>query len=115
MADQVETLMLKAGMPTVAEARTKLNQAIDRARQRRTVALKVIHGYGSSGSGGVLRGAVRRSLRKRKKEGKIRAFAAGEDWSIYNETVREILDACPQLERDPDLNRYNEGVTIVLL
>jgi len=27
----------------------------------------------------------------------------------------KILGECPQLDRDPDLNKYNEGITIVLL
>ena len=71
--------------------------------------------FTTGGVGGSLKDAIRRSLRKRKKEGRIRAFAAGENWGVFEETVRQILDECPERAKDRDLNGYNEGITIVLL
>ena len=115
MAQNVRTVLLKEGLPTVAEARARLNAEIQQAKQAGVCALKIVHGYGSSGTGGSLRDAIRASLRKRRKEGKISAFVAGEQWSPFDETARVVLQACPALERDPDLGRYNEGITIVLL
>ena len=106
---------VKEGLPTVAEGRRRLATELDKARGAHAVAVKVIHGYGSRGVGGALREAIRRSLAKRKKEGRIRAFVAGEKWDLFDPAAREILDACPELARDPDLNRYNEGITVVLL
>lgn len=107
--------MLKEGRPTVEQARARLNAALDRAAKSGVTALKLVHGYGSSGFGGALRDAIRRSLRKRVKEGVIQCFVAGESWSVFDDDARRLLDACPELGRDPDLNRYNEGVTFVLL
>jgi hypothetical protein len=115
MAAAVYIAHIKAGMPTVDQARKRLAAELDKARASGAVAMKVIHGYGSTGIGGALREAVRRSLQKRKKEGRIRAFVAGEKWDIFDPTAREVLEACPDLARDNDLNRYNEGVTLVLL
>ena len=115
MAQKVAVVSVKAGMPTVEEARAKLKTEIDKARQAGTAALKIIHGYGSTGVGGRLRGAIRKSLRKRKKEGLIRCFVAGEEWDIFAESTRLVLEECPELRRDPDLGRYNEGITVVLL
>jgi hypothetical protein len=111
----VREVRLKEGMPTAEQARAHLLAELDRARQQGVVVLKLIHGYGSSGRGGKLRDAIRRSLRKRQKEKKIRAFVPGEAWGIFNEAARDVLDACPDLARDRDLNGYNEGITIVLL
>ena len=115
MRAPVLQLNLKQGMPTVAEARQRLNQTLQQARTSGVVAIKIIHGYGSSGVGGALREAIRRSLTKRRKEGSIRAFAAGEKWDSFEPTSQQILAEVPSLARDPDLNRYNEGITIVLL
>ena len=115
MANRLGVVTLKAGMPTVEEARARLKSEIDGARQSGLIALKIIHGYGSSGVGGSLKHAVRRSLRKRVKEGQIRAFVGGEEWDIFEERTREILEECPELAKDRDLRGYNEGITIVLL
>ncbi len=115
MSAVIHVVHIKEGFPTVAEARQRLAAALDKARSVGATTVKVVHGYGSTGVGGALREALRRSLAKRKKEGRIRAFVAGEKWDLFDPAAREILDACPDLARDPDLNRYNEGITIVLL
>lgn len=114
-ASALYVVNIKAGLPGVEEARRLLAGEMARARAAGASAMKIIHGYGSTGQGGTLREAIRRSLRKRKKEGAIRAFAVGEKWDLFDPAAREILEACPELARDPDLNRYNEGITIVLL
>lgn len=108
-------VLIKEGLPTVAEGRQRLLAAIEEGRAKGYRLLKLIHGYGSSGAGGALKDALRSSLRRRKKEGKIQNFIAGEEWSIFNEAVRQILNDFPQLDRDQDLNQGNEGVTLVLL
>jgi hypothetical protein len=115
MADKVRVFTVKAGMPSVEEARSRLNAEIDKAKRSGTVVLKVVHGYGSSGVGGALRDAVRRSLQKRRKEGKIRAFVIGEKWTVFEEAARQLLEECPELNKDPDLDGYNEGIVLVLL
>ena len=115
MANRIGVVTLKAGMPTVEEARARLKSEIDKAKKSGKIAMKIIHGYGSSGVGGSLRGAIRKSLRKRMKEGKIRSFVVGEKWDIFEESTRQILDECPELRKDRDLGRYNEGITVVLL
>ena len=115
MANRLGVVALKAGMPTVEEARARLKSEIDGARQSGLIALKIIHGYGSSGVGGSLKHAIRKSLRKRVKERQIRSFVGGEEWDIFEERTREILEECPELGKDRDLRGYNEGITIVLL
>jgi hypothetical protein len=115
MPSKLRTIMLKEGRPTVADARARLNAEMESARRGGIVALKIIHGYGSSGVGGALKDAIRASLRKRRKEGRIRAFITGEQWDSLDETSRMLIETCPELGRDSDLGRYNEGITLVLL
>jgi hypothetical protein len=111
----VATFNIEASLPTLDEARRTLIQEIKRARGRGHRVLKIIHGYGSSGQGGVLQTGLRKSLRLRRKEGEIRDFVAGEDFTIFNRTTLAILEAVPELRADPDLNATNEGVTLIWL
>jgi len=111
----IRTFNVEAGLPTLDEARRLVIAEIKRARRECVKVLKVIHGYGSSGTGGKLRVGLRKSFGLRKKERVIRDFIAGEDFSIFNDTVLALLEAVPELRGDPDLNATNEGVTIVWL
>ncbi len=106
---------LKADRPSLEEARRRLGAALDGARREGCAAVKLIHGYGSSGVGGVLRDGIRASLRKRRKKGQVRTFISGEDWSIFDSTTRGLLEAWPELRRDVDLDRGNEGITVAVL
>jgi hypothetical protein len=111
----IRTFNVEAGLPTLDEARLLVIEEIKRARRDGARVLKVIHGYGSSGTGGKLCVGLRKSFGLRKREGVIKDFIAGEDFSIFNDTVLALLEAAPELRGDPDLNATNEGVTIVWL
>jgi hypothetical protein len=106
---------LEQGLPTLEEARRRLLDEIEAAHQRGARLLKVIHGYGSSGSGGVLCAGIRRSLRLRVKEGKAVTLIPGERFSSDAHETRELLQRHPGLRGDRDLNRGNPGITIVEL
>ncbi len=115
MGKTVEVLNIKGDMPTVEEARRRLLDAIKSARARGVQVIKVIHGYGSSGVGGQLRPALRKSLARRRKEGLVKEFIIGEAWSAFDERTRACLEQHPSLRSDPDLDRSNEGMTIVVM
>jgi len=106
---------LEAGMPTVENARIKLDQALRTAKARRTAALKIIHGYGSTGKGGAIKRDVQQFLAQKKRAGQIKGYVAGENFSPFSAQARELIDRCPQLTRDSDYSRGNDGITIVLL
>ena len=115
MPEKVRTINLKEDLPTVEEARKQLINELILAKRQGVSALKLIHGYGSSGVGGKIKDGIRRSLALRKKEGKIKSYVSGEEWDIFEERSRDILEQCPELSGDSDLNRHNSGITIVLL
>jgi hypothetical protein len=109
------TINLEAGFPSVDEARRRLLKELQAARSRRVRVLKVIHGWGSSGRGGKLGPAIRRSLRLRVKEGMATLIVPGERFSSDALEGRELLQRHPALRRDPDCNRANPGITVVEL
>ena len=111
----IRTFNVEAGWPTLDDARRLVIAEIKQAKRDRARVLKVIHGYGSSGKGGTLCVGLRKSFGLRKKEGSIKNFIAGEDFSIFNETTLDLLEAVPELRGDPDLGATNEGVTIIWL
>jgi Smr domain len=111
----LKTLNIEAGLPTVDEARRLLLTELHNAKQSGVIAVKIIHGYGSTGKGGALRGALRSSLLRRKKEGLVSRVIFGENWSVFEEDARYAIERCPELSHDRDLNRSNEGITLAIL
>jgi hypothetical protein len=102
-------------MPVLDQARRLVIEEIKRATGEGFKVLKVIHGYGSSGKGGALCVGLRKSFGLRKKEGVIKDFVRGEDFSIFNDRVLTLLEAVPDMRGDPDLNAANEGITVLWL
>ena len=111
----IRTYNVEAGLPTLDEARGLVIEEIKRAKREGARVLKVIHGYGSSGTGGRLCVGLWKSCGLRKKEAVIKDFIAGEDFSIFNEATLTLLEMVPELRGDPVLDASNEGVTIVWL
>lgn len=109
----VRVVNIKEGMPTAEQARTRLRAEIETSRQKRLRVLKIIHGYGSTGKGGVLRSKLRQSLRKLEKQGQITGWLAGEEFHREGDAGRYFLARYPELERDEDYKRTNPGITLV--
>ncbi len=108
------TINLEAGMPTVEVARSRLSQELVSARAGGARALKIIHGYGSSGKGGAIKREVHSFLRQKKRSGVIREYVAGEEFSPFGASARRAVELCPELSRDSDYSRGNDGITIAV-
>ena len=106
---------IKADLPTVDEAVRRITYNLRNGRDWGCAAIKIIHGYGSSGRGGAIRTQARRYLADQKRRGRIRNYIPGEDFSIFDAATRDAFLRCDALRRDPDLERHNNGVTIVIL
>ena len=106
---------LEQGMPTVDTAMRYVEQALSRARAYGYPVMKLIHGYGSSGSGGKIKTAVQRELGKYKAAGKIREYAAGESFTPFDAATQRIIAAYPDVTKDSDYLKANQGITIVLM
>ena len=115
MALTLSTINIEETMPSVAQARARLDDGLHAARQRGTTLVKVIHGYGSSGVGGDLRIALQATLRQMQDRGEIRACIFGENWRKSDERTWELIKRFPALKEDRDLGKSNRGITIVVL
>lgn len=115
MRNKIKCINIEAGMPTADVAEKRALFEISTAKREGIKVLKIIHGYGSTGTGGKLKDAIGRLLASKKREGVIKSFVNGGDWDIFNKSSRDILDSCNELRQDRDLGTYNPGITIVLL
>jgi hypothetical protein len=115
MSGRVRVVNLEEGFPTRDQAYQKLDAALARARKDGIAVLKVIHGYGSTGAGGVLRFAIRGHLRQCKEKKEIVAFVNGESLSSFDERSKLLFARVPELVLDSDVGRGNKGITLVLL
>ena len=115
MGATIKTVILKEGMPSVEQARSRLSSEIQAARQDGIKVLKLVHGYGSTGVGGDLRIALQATLRQMAARGEIRDCIYGENWRTSNERTWALLKQQPALKADSDLGKGNKGITIVML
>ena len=109
------TINLKENSPPLDVAIAEFEIQLEKAQFASVSALKVLHGYGSHGKGGIILMEIRRLLAKLKKEGKIKDFFFGDNWNVYNKTTSRLLMQDKSLADDEDLNKNNPGITIVML
>ena len=74
-----------------------------------------IHGYGSHGTGGVIKQEVHKLLSDMTKAKKIFDFIPGEKWGEMREDRVQIQKKYPEIILQEQLKNLNNGVTIVLL
>lgn len=115
MALSVKIVNIEEALPDRAQAIAELESALQVARKGGTMMVKIVHGYGSSGVGGILRPVVRNFLRQAKERGEIRLFVNGESFSSFDARSKELIAANPDLVLDRDLGAGNTGITLVLL
>jgi hypothetical protein len=111
----IKIIDLEEGMPKVEQARLRMQRELQIATEQGYAAVKLIHGYGSSGVGGSLRIELQKELQRLASAGTVKSFIAGEDWRISDEKTWELLKRYPEWKRDSDLGKANKGISIVLL
>ena len=75
----------------------------------------MIHGYGSHGTGGLIKIMAREFLKKAKRSGMIKDFVPGEGWSSHKVKPMGLLSDAPELLLNLDGERFNSGISIVIL
>jgi len=100
-------------MPTVEQAKRRLLESLYAPRGTGGPVVKIIHGYGSSGKGGAIRTAIREQMAQWQSEGKVLTVVAGENWSIFDQASQGLRQRYAFLGKDQDLDRGNEGMTLV--
>lgn len=106
---------IEKGMPPVDEGLAHLEEALCIARHEGVRLLRIIHGYGSTGSGGKLKKACRAVLKQKAALKQIRGFLPGEDYSRSTGAGKALIRRHPALNRTERMDRYNPGITFVEL
>lgn len=104
---------LEIGMPPAADAMRYLQDAISRLKREKYGCVLIIHGYGSTGEGGVIKRKARSWLNAQVRNGTLKTVINGEDFGIFNFKALELKNKCRELEEFLDAG--NEGVTVVEL
>ncbi len=110
-----KTVNLEQGRPTVEQALARLKRELVAARQEKIRIVTLIHGYGSSGKGGVIRQECRKTLDYLRRCGEIHTVIRGEDFHRRQGSTKHVLSCFPELYRHPHLNHKNKGITLVQL
>jgi hypothetical protein len=111
----IKIIDLEDGMPKVEEARLRMQHELTIAKKQGYAAVKLIHGYGSSGVGGSLRIELQKELQRMAGAGNLRSIIVGEDWRVSDEKTWELLKRFPEWKQDSDLGKSNKGISIVVL
>lgn len=111
----LKELNLKEGSPSVDYALAVVEIEIEKAGKEGVSAIKVLHGYGSHGRGGVILVELRRRLLALKRQHKIEDFFAGDKWNMFDEKTMVLLNKDKSIALDCDLNKNNPGITIIII
>ncbi|MDN5314176.1 MAG: hypothetical protein PWP10_2923 [Clostridiales bacterium] len=106
---------LEQGLPKVENAMFKLRLELSTLKKSGVKHIKIIHGYGSGGTGGAIKAATQQYLREQLRENRIKAFCPGDNFGPFENNGRDIVNLAPALRRDPDWGRQNDGITIVII
>jgi hypothetical protein len=105
---------LEQGRPTLETALKRLNLELVHAKAGKIKVLTLIHGYGSSGKGGIIRVECRKMLNFLLQQKNLNSCIHGEDFNRRSGAGKALLRRFPQLEQLCGSDFNNPGVTIVI-
>jgi len=111
-AIKVKEVNIERGSPSVAQAISKMVNELATAKGGGYKSVILIHGYGSSGTGGAIKPAVINKLKEPMLAGLIKNYVNGANWDQRKE---EFIDECPQLKEYQSRIQQNPGVTVIIL
>lgn len=105
---------LEQGLPDTVTAMKKLANQIYLVRSSGVKYAKIIHGYGSGGKGGAIKSACLRELAVYRKRRIIKDYCSGERFGPFSEEGRRIAANYPEIRKDADWGRSNDGISIII-
>ncbi len=108
----IVTVNLEEGRPFVKEALHRMGRQLYEAHAKGIPVVRLIHGYGSSGTGGAIKRAVRKELESALQHGSIKHYVSGEDYQ-HSETGRNLRSRFSELKEDLRTDQGNPGITLV--
>ena len=107
---------LETGGPTAEEALERLTQHVRAASEAGIRALIVIHGYGSSGSGGKIKWFIREALEQNYFSDRVDEYYFGEDLALGSSSYQALIKRRASLKNH--LSQFkigNAGMTVLLM
>lgn len=112
--ERLRTVNIEAGKPSVDEGIKRLEGELRRAKQSGVPIVRVIHGWGSTGTGGAVRDACRAFLRRKLAARQIANLVYGEEYSRTTDAGRGLMNSCPELRVSERSDSQNPGITFVV-
>ncbi len=106
------TVNLEEGRPFVEDALRRMDRQFHEARLGGTAVVRLIHGYGSSGTGGAIKQAVRTELEAALRHGTIKQYVSGEDYQ-HSAIGRNLRSRFSELKECLRTDQENPGITLV--
>lgn len=103
---------LKEGY-SVEQAIAILEIEIENAKKEGIVAIKILHGYGSHGQGGIIRKTLLPLLASWKRSKFILDYFGGDKWDLFDKDTQRILLKDKSIYNDCDISNSNPGITII--
>jgi hypothetical protein len=113
--ERLRTVNIEAGKPSIKEGLDRLEGELARAKRSGVRVVRVIHGWGSTGKGGVLRDACRAFLGSKLAARQIANVIYGEDYLPATSAGRDLVKRCPELRSKRRSDSQNPGITFVVL
>lgn len=112
----IQTLNIEKDCLACDQAIAKVLTEIDVLNlQNQIKVLKVIHGYGSSGTGGKIKQELSLCLQNLVKQNKIKYFVQNEKFTPIKKEYSYYTKLYPQLILESDLQNQNPGITLIFL
>ena len=111
----VRVVNIKKDNPNVDYALFLIDQEIKYSRAVGNRVIVIIHGYGSHGTGGVIKEEVKRYLPQLKKNLVIKEYCHGEMWADTNPVKQAMCKVAPELLLQENLQTLNSGVSVVMI
>lgn len=111
----IANLNIKNNLPTVDEAISRFEREFLSHKHAGVAVVRVVHGWGSSGTGGKIKAAFHKLLKSKLAHNDIHSFLPGDHYSDKTSKGKELLETCPSLRSSLRTDRNNPGITFIIL
>lgn len=112
----IEEINIKEDFPPVDVAVANVENEIEVHKKFGERVIKIVHGYGSHGVGGLIRVTLRERLKELKRNKTIVDFIAGERLTKSIITELDIAESLKiELMMDKDCDCSNAGITVIII
>ena len=108
------SINIKQDMPPADLAVANLITEIEYYNKTNERIIKVVHGYGSHGTGGEIKKLLHEKLNELTRKKVILGFIKGESFGSFDNLSNLAKKLAPELILNPEFN-FNGGITIIVL